>query len=121
MPHLEAMACRKPVITTGFSGNMDFMNKDNSYLLDYQMTVVCNMPWIPWYESDMEWGDPNLSQLKQYMRSVYKEIKAFKAGHAGTFEHAIKAIDGQRHVLENFNLDVTAQRLVDVCKEICHV
>lgn len=33
----EAMAYEKPVIATGFSGNLDFMNTNNSFLVDYEL------------------------------------------------------------------------------------
>ena len=121
MPHLEAMAAGKPVITTGFSGNMDFMNKDNSYLLDYQMTVVANMTHSPHYEANMEWAEPNVSQLKRYMREVYTQIRAHKLNHAGSFECAMKAMTGQKHVLENFNLEKSAEAFVAACKKVANV
>ena len=34
----EAMAVGKPVIATAYSGNVDFMNRDNSLLVDYELT-----------------------------------------------------------------------------------
>ncbi len=37
---LEAMATGLPVIVTGWSGNMDFCNNDNSYLIKYKMQKV---------------------------------------------------------------------------------
>jgi glycosyltransferase involved in cell wall biosynthesis len=33
----EAMYLGKPTIATGYSGNIDFMNVSNSYLLDFSM------------------------------------------------------------------------------------
>ena len=33
----ETMAIGKPVIATGYSGNLGFMTPDNSYLVDYTM------------------------------------------------------------------------------------
>ena len=35
----EAMAIGKPVIATGYSGNVDFMNSGNSHLIEYAMIV----------------------------------------------------------------------------------
>jgi glycosyltransferase involved in cell wall biosynthesis len=32
----EAMLMGKPVIATGYSGNLDLMNRDNSLLVDYE-------------------------------------------------------------------------------------
>ncbi len=37
LPVLEAMACKIPVITTGYGGQTDFANKSNSYLISYKM------------------------------------------------------------------------------------
>ena len=36
----EAMGLGKPVIATGYSGNLDFMTPENSYLVDYMMGAV---------------------------------------------------------------------------------
>ena len=36
----EAMGLGKPVIATGYSGNLDFMTAENSYLVDYTMGAV---------------------------------------------------------------------------------
>ena len=76
---MEAMALGKPVITTGFSGNMDFMTEENSLLIkDYKMVPVGNMEWIgPWYDKEtMEWADANIDELKAKMRYVYEHQEA---------------------------------------------
>ena len=36
----EAMLLGKPVIATGYSGNLDFMNRDNSLLVDYERVEI---------------------------------------------------------------------------------
>ena len=36
----EAMALGKPVVATGYSGNMDFMNQMNSFPVNYKMTTL---------------------------------------------------------------------------------
>lgn len=106
LPHLEAMGMGNPVISTGFSGNMDFMNKKNSFLLDYQMTPVSNMPWIPHYEGTMSWAEPSLGQLVSTMRSVYNDRKAAKA----------IGLKGKKDVLKNFNWEESAKKLVKACR-----
>ena len=30
----------KPVIATGYSGNLDFMDDENSYLVDYELVPI---------------------------------------------------------------------------------
>lgn len=64
----EAMYFAKPVIATGYSGNLDFMNEENSYLVDYEMTPV-GQDASP-YPADVEWAEPNLRQSAQLMRHV---------------------------------------------------
>ncbi len=36
----ESMWAGKPVIATGYSGNLDFMNADNSYLVDHRLVPI---------------------------------------------------------------------------------
>ena len=40
LPILEAMSLGKPVIATGFGGQMDYLTEDNSYLIEYTMVQV---------------------------------------------------------------------------------
>jgi glycosyltransferase involved in cell wall biosynthesis len=65
----EAMAIGKPVIATGYSGNVDFMNNENSYLIDYAISHVgaeCEI-----YPPDGEWADPSVEHAAELMRRVY--------------------------------------------------
>lgn len=77
IPHAEAMALGKPVIATNYSGNLEFMNSDNSYLVDCFEAPVCNMIF-PNYHGYMNWVEPSVSHLKALMRQVYEDRKAAK-------------------------------------------
>jgi glycosyltransferase involved in cell wall biosynthesis len=84
MPLLSSMVHGKPCISTNFSGNLEFMNKDNSYLLDRFMTPVSDMWWCKWYEGDMWWAEPDRKQLSDYMLYVYNNRdEAARIGLAG--------------------------------------
>lgn len=74
--HAEAMAAGHPVISTAWGGNMEFMDKNNSFLIPYFLTPVIGLPWIEYYESDMYWAEPSISDLKKGMRFVYENQKA---------------------------------------------
>ena len=37
---LESMSLGKPVIGTAYSGNMDFMTPENSFLLPYRLATL---------------------------------------------------------------------------------
>lgn len=93
----EAMALAKPVIATGYSGNMDFMTADTSFLV----------PWVPGtvplgcnpYPVGARWAEPDLDAAARIMRQVYEEP-------ADSQEIGRRA---QAHVLSNYGLDVSAR------------
>ena len=65
----EAMLMGKPVIATAFSGNMDFMNDENSLLVSYERVKV-GKP-IPPYDAELEWAEPSVEHAAQLMRRIY--------------------------------------------------
>lgn len=68
---LEAMALGKPAIATGYSGNLDFMTPENSYLVPYGMVDVpagCGP-----YPATSRWADPDLTAAAQLMRQVFED------------------------------------------------
>src|SRR6185437_9219103 len=67
----EAMAIGKPAIATGYSGNVDFMNDANSYLVDYEMSRVG--PECEIYPPEGEWAEPSIEHAARLMRRVYTE------------------------------------------------
>jgi glycosyltransferase involved in cell wall biosynthesis len=64
----EAMAIGKPVIGTGYSGNVDFMNTDNSYLVDYELGRVG--PDCEIYPPEGRWAQPSVEHAAELMRRV---------------------------------------------------
>lgn len=69
---IEAMACGKPVITTGYGSVLDYCNQENSYLIDHQVTPMVmdkqgNMDLI-----FLRWSEPDKGTLKHRMRYVYE-------------------------------------------------
>ena len=67
----EAMAAGKPVIATGYSGNMQFMTAENSFLVDHLLTRV--PPGCEPYPEDAMWADPDPDHAGRLMRHVYAE------------------------------------------------
>jgi hypothetical protein len=67
----EAMAIGKPVIGTGYSGNVDFMNDENSYLVDYTIGRVG--PDCEIYPADGEWAEPSIRHAAELLRRVVEE------------------------------------------------
>jgi glycosyltransferase involved in cell wall biosynthesis len=64
----EAMAIGKPVIATGYSGNVDFMDDENSYLVDFEIGRVG--PECEIYPPEGEWAEPSVEHAAELMRHV---------------------------------------------------
>lgn len=64
----EAMYLGKPVIATGYSGNLDFMSRDFSLLVDFE-TVELEKDHLP-YRKGRRWADPSISHAANSMRWV---------------------------------------------------
>jgi glycosyltransferase involved in cell wall biosynthesis len=78
IPFAEAMAFGKPTIGSEYSGNLEFMDKSNSFLIKCNETPVYNM-LFPHYNGQMTWGDPSVSHLKQLMRYCFTHREEAKA------------------------------------------
>lgn len=110
--HAEALSFGKPVIGPNYGGNLEFMNQENSFLIDCDMTPVRGMTWMKNYNAHMDWAEPSISHLKKLMRYVYNNQEEAKN----------RALQGQRLIREKFSWDATgrwiAQRLqeLEVCK-----
>lgn len=78
----EAMARGRPVIGTGYSGNLEFMNPTNSLLIDYELVPIG--PGIPAYPASSVWADPDLDAAASAMRWVVQHPdEARELGHNG--------------------------------------
>ncbi len=66
----EAMALGKPVIATGYSGNLEFMTERNSYLVPYELVSV--PPGCDPYPTSARWADPDLAVAGRLMRWVFE-------------------------------------------------
>ncbi|NQT57506.1 MAG: glycosyltransferase family 4 protein [Bacteroidetes bacterium] len=76
----EAMSFKKPVIVTGWSGNMDFTKEDNSSLVDYSLVEVGahflqGTETQVWAEADINSAAEQMYQLwsdKEYYSTISK-------------------------------------------------
>jgi glycosyltransferase involved in cell wall biosynthesis len=65
----ETMALGKPVIATGYSGNLQFMTRENSFLVDYRLVPV-PAGCAP-YAAGTPWAQPDLDEAAALMRQVF--------------------------------------------------
>src|SRR3954464_3636289 len=66
----EAMALGKPVIATGYSGNLAFMTPENSYLCPASRTEIG--PEREPYPAQSYWSEPDLTVAARLLRQVYE-------------------------------------------------
>lgn len=72
LPALEAMSCGKPVITTSFGGQTDFVNERNGWLVGGEMVgASCDFPDFM-YEG-VRWLRPDLRALRGALREAFEK------------------------------------------------
>jgi glycosyltransferase involved in cell wall biosynthesis len=67
----EAIAYGKPVIATGYSGNLEFMTPENSHLVPYELVPIprgCEP-----YPAGGVWAEPDRAAAADLLRSVYSD------------------------------------------------
>lgn len=65
----QAMALGKPVIATAWSGNLDFMNKNNSALVSCSLIPVHD-PEGAFQAGDQKWADANVEEAAEWLRKL---------------------------------------------------
>lgn len=65
----EAMALGKPVVATGYSGNLEFMNEKNSILIPYEFVPVGNESFP--YPKNSYWAEPDLDIAAAQLRKLH--------------------------------------------------
>jgi glycosyltransferase involved in cell wall biosynthesis len=63
------MSFGKPTIGTGYGGNTQFMNADNSYVIPYALTEIGKGAGP--YPADAHWAEPDVNAAAAAMRRVF--------------------------------------------------
>jgi glycosyltransferase involved in cell wall biosynthesis len=69
IPAAEAMLLGKPVIATRYAGVLEFMNDENSYLVDWQPVAVGEGAYP--YSPAATWAEPDIEHAAALMRQVF--------------------------------------------------
>lgn len=64
----ESMYLGKPVIATAYSGNLEFMNADNSALVSYQLIPVEANEYL--FTDQQSWAEPSIAEAAKCMRRM---------------------------------------------------
>jgi len=76
-PLLEFTQTKKPVITTGWSGHIDFLKPDMSILLPGNLGEVHPSARNNWFIEGARWFDVDNMQLGRILKDTYKKYKGF--------------------------------------------
>lgn len=82
IPFMEALSSGLPVIATGWGGQMDFVNENNSFLVDYQLSYpgismtgpkqIATVYWNLFLEQEQLWAEADVMDLMKKMRNAYE-------------------------------------------------
>jgi glycosyltransferase involved in cell wall biosynthesis len=92
----EAMAHGRPVIATGYSGNLDYMTDETGYLVPYRLVPVPEDWWA--YAPGAEWAEAGLERAAAFMREV----------HDSQNESNARGASGRSEVLRRMSLERTS-------------
>jgi glycosyltransferase involved in cell wall biosynthesis len=95
------MSFGKPVIATGYSGNVDFMEEGNSFLVRYKL-VELEKDYGP-YKKGCVWAEPDLEHAIELMRYVHEKREA-----AGSV-----AAEGRKRVFDKLHPSVVGALMKD--------
>ena len=112
LPFCEAAACGLPVIATRYSGQTDFLDDENSYLIDVDKFKRSDesISWISYFYENQEFpvlGRKAIDQTRAAMRSAYENRK--EAEH--------KAGLLRKRVVEEYSWDVCADQMYEKLSE----
>lgn len=83
---IEAMQLNLPVVTTGYSGNMDFCSPETAFLVDYELVSPMPHEYI-FVERGSLWADPSMASAAAALREVYANPGAAKARADAAFRN----------------------------------
>ncbi len=100
----EAMYLGKPVIGTGYSGNIDFMNNANSYLVDYSLKTIKSSDFEDEphlrniYTPGSLWAEPSVDHAVELMKRVFYDAN----------DRIKKAQNAQADIRKNLSLEAVS-------------
>jgi len=72
---MEAMLLGTPVISTGYSGNMEYMTKENTALVGYNLVPVKDKFIGAYLGKEYVWAEPNIEEAAENMKRLVSDSK----------------------------------------------
>lgn len=107
-PLLEFTQSKKPIITTNWSGHIDFLKPEFTTLINGTLTNVHPSAANNMILKESQWFSPDMGQIGYYLKDVYENYKNY--------------IDGGKrqayHSKQNFSFEKMTEKMAEYLKRI---
>jgi glycosyltransferase involved in cell wall biosynthesis len=104
---LEALYFGKPVIATGYGGNMEFMNENNSLVVEYEKIKIDRNIFTVYREGGT-WAEPSINDAANKMQSIVRDKSLYKKVSEKARQSVIDYADMHKFNEEFYNLLIGA-------------
>ena len=105
----EAMALGKPVIATGYSGNVDFTTEDTSYPVPFTLVPVLKGEYPGW--RGQVWAEADIDAAADMMRDVYLDR-----------ERAARVAErGRQKIMQDYSLKATGEVMIAALRPFAEI
>ena len=87
-PLLEFTLSGKPLITTNWSGHVDFLHPEGTSLINGELEKVDPSAANDWLMKESSWFTPNHGEIGHYLKDVHKNYKTYKAKARKQLHHS---------------------------------
>lgn len=106
IPALDSLAARKITIMPNYGGHLDFLNENNSLLIDTK-EVRCPREAQYWsYSPYASWGNPNIDHAAELLRKAVNEYDALKE----------KFMPNMKEVAEKYTWENVMKQILGLCE-----
>lgn len=105
----DAMLFGKPVVGTGYSGNLEFMTENNSFLVRFAENYIREEELFGLFTPQMKWADPDMDHLRDLMISLYNGTLRKEAD-----QRSQRAIEDSK----KFSTDAVRELLLERMEEV---
>ena len=106
-PLLEFSTTGKPIIASGWSGHLDFLNPSFTTLLPGHLENVHPSAANAWLIPESKWFQVSSKDLRKSLKEVFKKYK----------EYSIKGKQQKHYVKTNFSWDKMSSLIIDILND----